>query len=263
MTKRHHLLAAALTVTLAGCGNTEPAAQPSPAASRPSAVATAPPADRDNDGIPNTADLFPDDPTNIRRVVLDCGPARYAVLIDPNKGPDFTQIWSAKASSCDADTAVTPTTPLEQQAYKASGYIDNDVETLYTICAENDPTEMYTEEEYAASVEQIAELTGALTLCPKHPLGARWKQAIARGSADAKLTKEGRLFADGTYLVGSEIKPGTYVVTDVKGCYWERQNRDGGTIDNYFTAGARRVQVTIRSTDYAFHAEGCGEWRPK
>lgn len=63
-------------------------------------------------------------------------------------------------------------------------------------------------------------------------------------------------------LVGKEIKPGTYFVTDADGCYWERTNRNGATIDNYFTNGARRVQVTIRSSDYSFNSERCGEWHP-
>ncbi|MGW5240689.1 hypothetical protein ACWEOW_17305 [Monashia sp. NPDC004114] len=70
----------------------------------------------------------------------------------------------------------------------------------------------------------------------------------------------GTRFGAGTFLVGKEIKPGTYFVTDVDGCYWERQNRNGETIDNDFINQARRVQVRIRSTDYAFSSERCGEW---
>jgi len=33
-------------------------------------------------------------------------------------------------------------------------------------------------------------------------------------------------------------------------------------IDNAFVNSARRVEVTIRSSDYAFHAQRCGQWRP-
>ncbi|MBM0239972.1 hypothetical protein JNW88_27820 [Micromonospora sp. ATA32] len=85
---------------------------------------------------------------------------------------------------------------------------------------------------------------------------------MKRGQVDVDLAAQGRLFGSGTFRVGKEIKPGTYVTTDVDGCYWERQNSSGNTIDNYFTNGARRVQVTIRSSDYAFSSERCGEWRP-
>ena len=77
-----------------------------------------------------------------------------------------------------------------------------------------------------------------------------------------KLYKSGRQFDDGLYRVGKDIKPGTYYTTDVDGCYWERQNRNGGTIDNGFVISAKRVQVTIRSGDYAFMSEDCGTWKP-
>ncbi|MFD0968121.1 hypothetical protein [Plantactinospora endophytica] len=85
---------------------------------------------------------------------------------------------------------------------------------------------------------------------------------MKRGQADAKLEAEGRIFADGTYLVRKEIKPGRYVTTDVEGCYWERQDRSGEIIDNNFTLSARRVQVTIKPSDYGFMSENCGQWRP-
>jgi hypothetical protein len=94
-------------------------------------------------------------------------------------------------------------------------------------------------------------------------LGAKWRQAIQRGSRDVELEQQGRLFSTGTFLVSKEIKAGTYVTTDVKGCYWERQDRNGGIIDNDFVISARRIQVTIRSSDYAFHSESCGTWKPR
>jgi hypothetical protein len=68
----------------------------------------------------------------------------------------------------------------------------------------------------------------------------------------------------GTHLVGDEIQPGTYYIEgDIENCYWERQDSRGNIIDNYFTLGARRVEVTIRPSDYVFLSDGCaGPWRP-
>ena len=44
-------------------------------------------------------------------------------------------------------------------------------------------------------------------------------------------------------------------------CYWERIDRNGETIDNYFGRGSR-VQVTIRKSDYEFYSHDCGRWMP-
>jgi hypothetical protein len=66
---------------------------------------------------------------------------------------------------------------------------------------------------------------------------------------------------DGTYTVGQDIQPGTYVAKhSVEGCYWERQNANGDIIANNFINSANRVQVTIRKGDYGFDSEGCGPW---
>jgi hypothetical protein len=176
--------------------------------------------------------------------------------------PDFAAVWAAKPVSCEVLTAVYPVTAVEKAAYETSKYDDNIISTLYTICAAVDPTDSYAEAGFAASEDQIPEINGALTLCPKHPLAPKWKQAVQRGKADADLKAQGRLFDAGTFLVGKEIRPGRYFTTDVDGCYWERQNSSGRIIDNDFILSARRVQVTIRSGDYAFHSRGCGEWRP-
>jgi hypothetical protein len=70
-------------------------------------------------------------------------------------------------------------------------------------------------------------------------------------------------FFDGTYEVGNgtgQIPAGTYEVHDVEGCYWERLDGNGETIDNNFVNGAPRVAFTVRSTDAGVHVEGCGHW---
>ncbi|WP_180214567.1 hypothetical protein [Phytohabitans suffuscus] len=203
-------------------------------------------------------------------VILECSlgddllaTSSLEVPTDAKSRPDFTDVWQVKPKkySCDAGLVV-PETPLEKTAHATSKYDNLDIGTLYTICAEVDPTDPYAEAGFKASPEQIPEINAALTLCPNHPLAGKWRQSVQRGKADADLEAQGRIFGAGTFLVGKEIKAGTYVTSDLDGCYWERQSRNGGIIDNNFITAARRVQVTIRSTDYAFHSERCGEWRP-
>lgn len=265
-------------LSLAACSDGEkasPAAAastaPTSASPSPSSSPTPSPADRDGDGIPDGSDAYPDDPTNTPRlppITLDCEldddfstESTYEVARDKDGKPDFTAVWAAKPVYCETDF-LFPVTDLEKSAHKISKYDDNDISTLYEICAEVDPDDVYAGDGFAASEEQIPEIKAALTLCPKHPHAAKWRAAVKRGEADLKLASEGRLFGPGTFLVGKEIRPGTYVTTDVEGCYWERQNSSGEIIANNFIVSARRVQVTIRSSDYAFHSERCGEWRP-
>lgn len=63
----------------------------------------------------------------------------------------------------------------------------------------------------------------------------------------------------GTYLVGKDIKAGTYSSDGGSACYWARlRNLDGelgSIISNDLAAG--RVHVTIRKTDVAFKFERC------
>ncbi|MCW3817888.1 hypothetical protein ONA91_25900 [Micromonospora sp. DR5-3] len=271
------LLLPALALT--GCGDDikaagsspTPSASPSASPSPSPTPSPTPPSDRDADGIPDTSDTYPDDPKNIPQQVpvnLQCdteslsGGSLFTVHGGKDGRPDFTEVWAVKPTSCDLIGSLNIVTAIEQQAYKVSKYDEQDISTLYEMCAEVDPDDVYAEAGFAASSEQIPEINAALILCPKHPYAKKWRQAVQRGQADADLEAQGRLFGSGTYRVGKEIKPGTYVTHDVEGCYWERQNSSGNIIDNYFTNGARRVQVTIRSSDYAFNSENCGEWRP-
>jgi len=71
------------------------------------------------------------------------------------------------------------------------------------------------------------------------------------------------MFSSGAFQVGTEIQPGTYAVEgEINDCYWERLDRNGEIIDNNFVNAAKRVQVTIRKSDYSFNSERCGQWKP-
>ena len=71
------------------------------------------------------------------------------------------------------------------------------------------------------------------------------------------------LRGDGTYRVGTQIKPGLYKATGSgSGCYWARLSGFGDTLDdinaNYF--GPARTYVQIFPGDVGFETKGCGNW---
>lgn len=68
---------------------------------------------------------------------------------------------------------------------------------------------------------------------------------------------------DGTYRVGSGLKPGLYQATGAGNtCYWERLSGFSGSLDdinsNYF--GPARSYVQISAGDVGFYTERCGTW---
>jgi hypothetical protein len=80
--------------------------------------------------------------------------------------------------------------------------------------------------------------------------------------AVAAIGKPAPLSADGIYIVGTDIAPGTYrTKTATDGCYWARLNSfsgDDNIIANNYGDGWQIV--TISSTDTAFETTGCGAW---
>ncbi len=176
---------------------------------------------------------------------------------------ELSTIWEQKPTHCDAIRTGAPLTAHEQQAVSTAGYDSpTSIKTLYELCATIDETDVYLQPDYSPSPEQTKEILGMLVLCPAYPLAERLQQAVQRGQSDVAAEANGELFSSGTFRVGEQIKPGTYAIEgDIKDCYWERTDRTGKTIDNNFIAGAKRVQVTIRASDYSFTSERCGTWR--
>ncbi len=87
-----------------------------------------------------------------------------------------------------------------------------------------------------------------------------WNRRDA-GFAEEPLTH----FGDGSYLVGIDIAPGTYIADAGNGfCDWFRTAPFGDTSpDNsggYVSKG--RQVATIFASDTGFHSDGCGIWRP-
>lgn len=126
------------------------------------------------------------------------------------------------------------------------------LESLYRDCATRKPGFIVAlEKNERLPVSATSSARGMQVLCPDHP-----------AQVDLVHLIEGRIISDGTYRVGSEVQPGTYAIeAPISGCYWERTDDVGGTVENAFINAAVRVQVTIAASDYSFHSERCGNWR--
>ncbi|WP_159944367.1 MULTISPECIES: hypothetical protein [unclassified Nocardiopsis] len=164
----------------------------------------------------------------------------------------WSALWELEVRDCEADHTGGGYTPLQREAAEAAGYDEvGDVVHLYAICGES------LAEKAVRFEDQAAELRGALVLCPDHP---------DREEAESLLeaAQELVLITPGTFRVGEEIEPGTYVSESgsgpFSGCYWERTAASGDIIDNQFTSSALRVEVTVSASDYSFHSSGCGTW---
>jgi hypothetical protein len=62
--------------------------------------------------------------------------------------------------------------------------------------------------------------------------------------------------------VPADIAPGTYRLMDGNGCYWERLNGFGGTLDEIIANdnAVGPTIVTIAATDKGFNSSRCGRW---
>ena len=70
-------------------------------------------------------------------------------------------------------------------------------------------------------------------------------------------------FGSGTFIVGTEIEPGTYANSGSSiFCYWERSRGFGGTPDEIIANAVvnTRQIVTISPTDAGFTSNNCGTW---
>ncbi|MDA8371796.1 MAG: OmpH family outer membrane protein [Nocardiopsaceae bacterium] len=67
---------------------------------------------------------------------------------------------------------------------------------------------------------------------------------------------------NGTYVVGEDIKAGTYRSDGTDSCYWARLSSTDGGFDSIITnsLGSGAQVVTIHAGDAAFETSRCGEW---
>ncbi|MET7701330.1 hypothetical protein [Streptomyces sp. NPDC005485] len=90
----------------------------------------------------------------------------------------------------------------------------------------------------------------------------------ASHSSPAQKIHSGEFAGDGTFIVGQDIKPGTYHTDGPEGgdspdCFWERLSSTSGEANAVITSQATKGQttVTIAASDKAFTTQGCKTWR--
>lgn len=68
---------------------------------------------------------------------------------------------------------------------------------------------------------------------------------------------------DGVYIVGDDIKPGTYRSTDNSGCYWQRSSSLKGDFESIIANGNvdGSAVITIAASDKGFTSTGCNDWK--
>ena len=69
-------------------------------------------------------------------------------------------------------------------------------------------------------------------------------------------------FGDGTFAVGVDIAPGTYITSGGPECYWARLSGFGGSLEEIITNDLPQGQavVSIAPTDVGFTSDRCGTW---
>ena len=84
----------------------------------------------------------------------------------------------------------------------------------------------------------------------------RWTSDLRRVTADRTA------FPDGTYLVGTDVAPGSYVSTGTGTCSWARLAGFDGTPDDVIASEVATGQraVTLHGSDKGFTSRGCGSW---
>lgn len=216
---------------------------------------------------PSPTPELPESPL-VRELEMECGGEEYS-----DRAPYSTleEVWALEPeahTSCDVDDDTTVLLDVEREALAhAYGTGSDSLHILYGICGEAMMGNAGKFGPLPYSEGQRAEAEGALILCPDHPDAEPVRELMGEAAADDEMRADGRMFAGGTYLVGEEVQPGSYVSESgdsepFDGCYWELTAESGDIIDNYFSTSALRVELTVTSSAYSLTVDGCGEFRP-
>ncbi len=85
----------------------------------------------------------------------------------------------------------------------------------------------------------------------------KWSSDLSR------VTSSTTKFGQGTFIVGTDLTPGTYRSSKGNGCYWARLRGFGGAlrdiIANDFVTGGPSI-VRIKASDKGFQSSSCGNW---
>ncbi|BEL04407.1 hypothetical protein Q0Z83_025980 [Actinoplanes sichuanensis] len=116
----------------------------------------------------------------------------FTVPADSKGRYDFREVWKAEQYDCDLaavngtpQVEMTPTTSLQKKAMKAAEYTEPDISSLFDLCAQASPADVYLSNTFTMSEAQATELTGALMLCPSHPFADEWRKAIKKSEQES------------------------------------------------------------------------------
>jgi hypothetical protein len=116
----------------------------------------------------------------------------------------------------------------------------------------------------------MAGVAGVLAGCggPSHPAAITVTSTLQPPTQTVTVTftpppppgPKTTIETNGTFVVGTDIAPGTYRTNGGNGCYWARLKSfdTGDTIDNNVSDGPQ--VVLIKPTDAAFLTRDCGTW---
>lgn len=115
----------------------------------------------------------------------------------------------------------------------------------------------------AAATPTPVPIRAAPTAIPAAPTAPTPRPAAPSpvGVAATPSAPAGQL-ADGTYVVGTDIAPGTYRTAGGPHCYWARLKGFGGASGDVVTNGLPTATelVTVAPSDVGFTSRGCGAW---
>ncbi len=153
-----------------------------------------------------------------------------------------------------ADKAEAAQAAAADELATAKGQIDNaqrrveQAEGELALAA----TQIKTAEAAAAAKAAAGVKARVDALAAKEAAVLAREKAVGTAEAEAAAnTFEG----DGLYIVGDDIKPGTYKSDGGEGCYWERQSKGGEIIDNDLSNGS--TVVTVRASDFSLKVSRC------
>ena len=94
---------------------------------------------------------------------------------------------------------------------------------------------------------------------------AGYADGSARSAVTGKIAGVAAAFSgNGTFAVGSKIKPGTYYSGSTTGCYWARLSGASGSFDEIRgnDIGSGQRMISVQSGDRYVEFSDCGSWYP-
>src|SRR6266487_1920953 len=112
------------------------------------------------------------------------------------------------------------------------------------------------------STPTSSQATSAPTPTPTSSRATSTPTQVPTPKPTAKPAPSFAHFGDGTFVVGKDIKPGTYKSGGQQGCYYARLSGFGGTVDDIISNANTDTAaiVTISASDKGFQSDSCGTW---